>query len=62
MNVIIAFLHALHAACKMIPSYAICVITLPQHRSLNLASASNKTVVEYLASVSPELELAYGTL
>ena len=33
-----------------------------QRRSLDPASASNKTVVEYLATVSPELELANGSL
>ena len=59
----------MHAACKMeawmIPSCAICTIALPvskQCRSLNPASASNKTVVEYLATVSLELELANGSV
>ena len=50
----------------MIPSCAVCTIALPvskQRRSLNpAASASNKTVVEYLATVSPELELANGSV
>ena len=66
INVIIAFPHTLDAACKMIRSCAICTIALPvtvqQRRSLDPASASNKTVVEYLATVSPELELANGSL
>ena len=50
----------------MIPSCAVCTIALPvtvqQCRSLNPASASNKTVVEYLATASPELELPNGSL
>ena len=33
-----------------------------QRHSLDPASASNKTVVEYLATVSPELELPNGSL
>ena len=33
-----------------------------QRRFLDPASASNKRVVEYLAIVSPELELANGSL
>ena len=44
----------------------LCTIALPvskQRRSLDPASASNKTVVEYLAAAnSPELELANGSL
>jgi len=63
------FSHALHAACKiearMIPSCAVCMIALPvskQRHSLDPASASNKTVVEYLATISPELELANGSV
>ena len=51
---------------RMILSCAIRTIALPmskQRRSLNpAASASNNTVVEYLATVSPELELANGSL
>ena len=48
-----------------VPSCAVCTIALPvskQRRSLDPASASNKRVVEYLATVSPELELANGSL
>ena len=48
----------------MIPSCAVCTIALPvskQRRSLNPASASNKMVVEYLATFCPELELANGS-
>ena len=64
-------MHAMHAAYKMearmIPSCAVCTIALPvskQRRSLNpVESASNKTVVEYLANAySPELELANGSV
>ena len=44
----------------------LCTIDLPvskQRRSFDPASASNKTVVEYLAATnSPELELANGSL
>ena len=39
-----------------------CSASVKQRRSLDPASASNKTVVEYLATVSPELELANGSL
>ena len=50
----------------MIPSCAVCMIALPvskQRRSLNSAAfSSSKTVVEYLAAVSPELELANGSV
>ena len=41
------------------------MIALPvskQRHSLDPASASNKTVVEYLATISPELELANGSV
>ena len=50
----------------MMPSCAVCTIALPvskQRRSLDPASFSNKTVVDYLATVySPELELANGSV
>ena len=49
----------------MIPSCAVGTIaaSVQHHRSLNPASASNKRVMEeYLATVSPELELASGSL
>ena len=52
----------------MMPSYAVCVRLLfqcpkLQCRSLDPASASNKTDLEYLAAAnSPELELANGSL
>ena len=39
-----------------------CSASVQQRRSLDPASAANKTVVEYLATVSPELELANGSL
>ena len=40
-----------------------CSASVQQGRSLDPASASNKTVVEYLATVySPELELENGSL
>ena len=39
-----------------------CSASVKQRRSLDPACASNKTVVEYLATVSPELELANGSL
>ena len=55
----------MHAACKMIAScavFTICSANVQQRRSLDPASASNKRVVEYLATVSPELELANGSL
>ena len=54
-NVIIAFRHALHAACKMIPSCAVCTIALPVSNSIAPSW-------EYLATVSPELELVNGSL
>ena len=50
----------------MIPSCAVCTIPLPVSNSLAPSiqhlHASNKTVVEYLATVSPELKLANGSL
>ena len=64
-NVIIAFLHALHAACKMIPSCVIRTIALPVSNSIAPSSIQHlplTRVVKYLATVSPELELAYGSL
>ena len=65
-NVIIAFRHALHAACKMIPSCAVCTIALPVSNSVTPSiqhlPLTIKRVVEYLATVSPELELANGSL
>ena len=61
-NVIIAFRHALHAACTKLCRLYDCSASVQQRRSLDPASASNKTVVEYLATVSPELELANGSL
>ena len=39
-----------------------CSASVQQHHSLDPASASNERVVEYLATVSPELELANGSL
>ena len=39
-----------------------CSASVQQRRSLDPASASNKRVVEYLATVSPELELSNGSL
>ena len=39
-----------------------CSASVQQCHSLDPASASNKRVVEYLATVSPELELANGSL
>ena len=39
-----------------------CSASVQQHRSLDPASASTKTVVEHLATVSPELELANGSV
>ena len=39
-----------------------CSASVQQRRSLDPASASNKTVVEYLTIVSLELELANGSL
>ena len=54
------------AARKMIPSCAVCTIPLPVSNSVAPSTqhlhGSNKTVVEYLATVSPELELANGSL
>ena len=61
-NVIIAFHHALHAACTKLCRLYDCSASVQQHRSLDPAFASNKRVVEYLATVSPELELANGSL
>ena len=39
-----------------------CPASVKQRRSLDPASASNKKVVEYLVTVSLELELANGSL
>ena len=47
------------ASCAV---FAICSANVQQRRSPDPASASNKTVVEYLATVSQELELANGSL
>ena len=55
-----------HAEVLIMPGCVICTIALPvskQHGFLNpAASASNKMVVEYLATVSLELELANGSV
>ena len=61
-NAIIAFRHTLHAVCTKVCHFYDCSASVQQRRSLDPASASNKTVVEYLATVSPELELANGSL
>ena len=57
-------MQCMQCARWIIPSCAVCTITLPvskQCRSLDPASASNKMVVEYLATFCPELELANGS-
>ena len=54
-NVIIAFRHALHAACKMIPSCAVCTIALPVSNSI-------APLWSTLLLLVPELELANGSL
>ena len=55
----------MHAACKMDDTKLCrlynCSASVQQRRSLDPASASNKTVVEYLATVCPELELVDGS-
>ena len=61
-NAIIAFRHALHAACTKLCHLYDCSASVQHRHSLDPASASNKTVVEYLATVSQELELANGSL
>ena len=57
-----SFCHALHAVCTKLCCFYDCSASVQQRRSLDPAYASNKTVVEYLATVSPELELANGSV
>ena len=55
----------MHAACKMDDTKLCrlydCFASVQAGRSLDPASASNKMVVEYLATFCPELELANGS-
>ena len=60
-NVIIAFPHALHAACKMIPSCAVCTIVLPMSNSV-APSIQHLPLTSGVARAQPMAGHSMGTL